>query len=296
MRRPSIEEILGEFAALPASTVLHGVPYLIGRYKRRKLGYGPCSETTKFITIMQIAPKMAKEEENMPTVRVNDIDMYYEIHGEGEPVVLIAGLNSDHSLYRGILPQLAERYQVIIFDNRGVGQTDKPDIPYSIEMMAEDTAGLLNTLGITQAHILGTSMGGRIAVALALEHPQPVKSLILVSTGVKRSTRMTWSRLRISLMLRIPAVRGSNPYYAVVRQLEASRAYDCMDRLREIQVPTLILHGKKDKTAPYRLAEEMHRGIKGSKMIAFNGGHLFFILRSKQFLKAITDFLDHVSS
>src|SRR5579859_2633380 len=99
----------------------------------------------------------------MPIVRVNDIEMYYEIHGEGEPVVLIAGLNSDHTLYRGILPRLAASYQVVAFDNRGVGQTDKPDIPYSIEMMADDTAGLLDALGITGAHILGTSMGGRNA-------------------------------------------------------------------------------------------------------------------------------------
>jgi len=230
----------------------------------------------------------------MPTIRVNDIDMYYEIHGAGEPVALIAGLNSDHTLFRGILPRLAERYRVVAFDNRGVGQTDKPDIPYSIEMMADDTAGLLDALGIAQAHILGTSMGGRIAVALALQHPQQVKSLILVSTIVKslKGTPMTWARLRVSLMLRIPLIRGPHPYYAVARQLEASRAYDCMDRLNKIQAPTLILHGKKDKSAPYRLAEEMHSGIKDSKMITYNGGHLFFIVRQKQFIDAIEDFLD----
>ena len=131
----------------------------------------------------------------MPTVRVNDIDMYYEIHGEGEPVVLIAGLNSDHTLYQklGIIPRLAERYKVVAFDNRGVGQSGKPDIPYSIEMMADDTAGLLHALGIEQAHLLGTSMGGRIATALALRHPQQVKSLILVSTILKslKGTPMT---------------------------------------------------------------------------------------------------------
>ncbi len=230
----------------------------------------------------------------MPTIRVNNIDMYYEIHGEGEPVVLIAGLNSDHTLYRGIFPHLAARYKVIVFDNRGVGRTDKPDIPYSINMMAEDTAGLLNALDITQAHILGTSMGGRIAVALALQYPQQVKSLILVSTIMKslKGVPMTWSRRLIPLMLKIPMIRGPHPYYAAARQLEASRAFDCMDRLNEIHVPTLILHGKKDKSAPYRFAEEMHSEIKDSKMITFHGGHLFFILRPQQFIEAIADFLD----
>jgi pimeloyl-ACP methyl ester carboxylesterase len=87
-------------------------------------------------------------------------------------------------------------------------------------------------------------------------------------------------------------IRGPHPYYAVARQLEASRTYDCIDRLNEIHVPTLILHGKKDKTAPYRLAEAMHTGIKDSKMITFHGCHLFFILRQKQFIDAIADFLD----
>lgn len=228
----------------------------------------------------------------MPTIRVNDINMYYEIHGAGEPVVLISGLNSDHSMFRGILPQLAAKYQVIVFDNRGVGQSDKPDIPYTIDMMAEDAAGLLHELGIEQAHMLGTSMGGRIAVALTLQHPQLVKDLILVSTVVKslKQVPMNLSRRLMYLQLRIPAIRGSHPYYVVARQLEASRSYDCMDRLHEIQVPTLILHGRKDKSAPYSLAEAMHAGIQGSKMITYNGGHLFFIFRPKEFLEAITDF------
>ncbi|HEV2582774.1 MAG TPA: alpha/beta hydrolase, partial [Ktedonobacteraceae bacterium] len=189
---------------------------------------------------------------------------------------------------------LAECYTVVAFDNRGVGQSDKPDIPYTIEMMAEDTAGLLNALGVEQAHLLGTSMGGRIAVALALQHPRLVKSLILVSTMMKslKGTPMTWSRLRVDLILKLPMIRGSNPYYAVIRQREASRNFDCMDRLNEIHVPTLILHGKKDKSAPYHLAEAMHAGIKGSQMLTFDGGHLFFILRQKQFFEAIADFLD----
>lgn len=232
----------------------------------------------------------------MPAVRVNDIDMYYEIHGEGEPVVLIAGLNCDHTLFRGIIPQLAESYQVVVFDNRGVGQTDKPDIPYSIEMMADDTAGLLSALGIEQAHLLGTSMGGRIAAALALRNPRQVKSLILVSTVMKslKGTSMdrALSRRLIPLMLKIPMIRGPHPYYAVARQREASVTYDCMDRLNEIHVPTLILHGKKDKTAPYRLAEAMQRGIKDSKMLTFPGGHLFFLVRQKEFIEAVADFLD----
>src|ERR1700731_3998370 len=99
----------------------------------------------------------------MPYVKANDIQMYYEIHGDGEPLMLILGLATDLSEWRAIIHWLAQRYKVLAFDNRGVGRTDKPDTPYSIEMMARDTAGLLQTLGIEQAHLLGISMGGRIA-------------------------------------------------------------------------------------------------------------------------------------
>src|SRR5207245_2584476 len=121
----------------------------------------------------------------MPYIKVNDIQIYYEIHGDGEPLVLIVGLGTDISEWDGIIRWLAEKYQVLAFDNRGAGRTDKPDIPYSIEMMADDTAGLMQTLGIEQAHILGVSMGGRIALALSLRHAECVKKLVLVSTSAR---------------------------------------------------------------------------------------------------------------
>jgi pimeloyl-ACP methyl ester carboxylesterase len=107
---------------------------------------------------------------------------------------------------------------------------------------------------------------------------------------------MTWSRRLINPMLKIPMIRGSQPHSAAVRQREASLAYDCMDRLNEIQVPALILHGKKDKIAPYRLAEEMHSGIIDSKMITFHSGHLFLILRPRKFIDATLDFLGSIKT
>lgn len=232
----------------------------------------------------------------MPTVTVNDIAMYYEVHGEGESLVLIGGLSNDVTDYARMIPELARRYRVIAFDNRGAGRTGKPDIPYSIPMMADDTAGLLGALGVAHAHILGVSMGGRIAVDLALRYPALVRSLILVSTFVKRMP-MSWSVRLLTMMLAIPGWRAAGmkypqPAYAVTRQRVASRSYDATARLHEIRVPTLILHGKKDRLAPYALAEEMHAGIQGSQMIAFNGGHLFLFMRPRQFLAAVIAFLD----
>jgi pimeloyl-ACP methyl ester carboxylesterase len=118
-------------------------------------------------------------------MKVNDIHMYYEIQGEGEPLVLILGLGTDISEWSGIIRWFAEKYQVLAFDNRGVGRTDKPDKAYSIEMMVDDTAGLMQKLGIQQAYIIGISLGGRIALGLSLRQAECVKKLVLVSTSAR---------------------------------------------------------------------------------------------------------------
>jgi 3-oxoadipate enol-lactonase len=231
----------------------------------------------------------------MPTVKVNDIDMYYEVEGAGEPLVLIAGLGTSISPYRRIIRLLSQENRILAFDNRGVGRTDKPDIPYTIEMMADDTAGLLKALDITSANVIGVSMGGRIALALALQHPELVRSLVLVSTSA-RVERKAGTTLQFKVLKWIRAAgrvlgRTPQPYYAFVRQLNASGSYDCSDKLGEIRVPTLIMYGKKDRLVPPDLVEEMHAGIRGSKMITFEGGHGFFFWDSKRFADAATEFL-----
>lgn len=229
-------------------------------------------------------------------VAVNGIQMYYEIRGEGKPLVLIAGLATDLTKYDGMIAKLSQSYKVVAFDNRGAGRTDKPDIPYSIEMMADDTSGLLTLLGIERAHIMGVSMGGRIAIALALQHPELVKSLILVSTSASRSSR-TWTSRLLMAMPKVSIVRTMGeqypqPYYAFVRQREASRNYEASDRLNEISVPTLILHGKRDRFTPYGFAEEMHARIRDSKLTGFNGGHLLVFFRRRELLDAVLEFLE----
>jgi 3-oxoadipate enol-lactonase len=232
----------------------------------------------------------------MPTIKVNDIHMYYEIHGEGKPLVLIGGLGIDLSELTVISSWLAQKYRVLTFDNRGAGRTDKPDSPYSIEMMAEDTEALLHALAIERTPILGISMGGRIALALALRHPERVERLILVSTSARvKSTRKRIWRLRLlGLLSSAPIFRSKypQPRYAFLRQLRASGGYNCTDRLHELHIPTVIMHGKKDKSAPYTLAEEMHANIHGSQMMTFKGGHIFFLISERQqFLDATADFL-----
>jgi len=118
----------------------------------------------------------------MSTVRVGDIEMYYEQHGSGEPLLLVMGLAADSTAWMFQVPDFAARYRTIVFDNRGVGRSSKPSGPYSIHQMADDAAGLLDALDVARAHVVGVSMGGMIAQELALRHPKRVRGLVLGCT------------------------------------------------------------------------------------------------------------------
>lgn len=217
----------------------------------------------------------------MPYISVSGHRMHNEIYGAGEPVALIGGLSNDPADYTErstIVPALARTFSVLAFDNRGVGRTEKPDVPYSIELMATDTVGLMQAVGIERAHVIGISMGGRIALELALRYPAMVNKLVLVSTGARVAG--AWRRTMLHSIARLRMLRGSaaQPYYAFARQSEPSAAYECTARLPELRSPTLILHGKRDRVAPYALAKAMQALIPNATMQTFDGGHIFLLL------------------
>jgi len=119
----------------------------------------------------------------MPQLRSNGINLYYEEHGSGDPLLLIMGFTVSSVGWHWNIPTFAQEFRTIVFDNRGGGQSDKPDEPYTMTMFADDTAGVLDNLGIDQAHVFGISMGGMIAQEFALRHPQRVKTLVLGCTN-----------------------------------------------------------------------------------------------------------------
>ena len=222
----------------------------------------------------------------MPTARVNGITMYYEQHGAGEPLLLINGLGADITLLAPIIAWFERSHRVVAFDNRGAGRTDKPDAPYTIELMAADTAALMDVLSLDRVNVLGISMGGRIALELALCCPDRVGRLVLVSTSAagRGKVSVSWP-MRLLLPLRWAGLlRGKHPQprYAYQRQRQASGSYDATARLGGIRAPTLILHGRRDRSMPVGLAERMHAGIPGSRIELFRGGHMFFLFAERQ--------------
>jgi 3-oxoadipate enol-lactonase len=118
----------------------------------------------------------------MSSTKVGDVELYYEQHGGGDPLLLIMGLAADSTAWLFQVPDFARRYRTIVFDNRGVGRSAKPAGPYSIHQMADDAAGLLDALDVRRAHVVGVSMGGMIAQELVLRHPARVRSLVLACT------------------------------------------------------------------------------------------------------------------
>jgi 3-oxoadipate enol-lactonase len=118
----------------------------------------------------------------MSIAQIGDVELYYEEHGSGEPLLLIMGLAADSQAWAFQLPAFSERYRTIVFDNRGVGRSSKPVGPYSIHQMADEAAALLDTLRIASANVVGVSMGGMIAQELVLRHPEKVRRLVLACT------------------------------------------------------------------------------------------------------------------
>lgn len=261
----------------------------------------------------------------MPKLRINGIDMYYEIHGEGIPLVLIMGLRRNIEWWYCQIPELSKHFQVIAFDNRGAGRSDKPEMEYSIRLFADDTAGLMEALGIESAHILGVSMGGYIAQELAINYPGKVKSLVLgcTSCGGKRVVRMSEEKMkkftanegltpeeilrkdmdiifsdsfiadnpdRIKKHTEI-SLRYYQPPEAFLRQFAACLKHDTEERLGGIKVPVLITTGDDDPLVPPQNSFLLKELLPAAELYIFpHLRHGFFMEEPIKFNRKIIEF------
>ncbi len=264
------------------------------------------------------------KDQRMPRVQAGEIMMHYEVYGNGPPLVLLMGLGCPGSLWWLQVAAFAEHYCVIVPDNRGVGQTDKPVGEYSTAMMADDTAHLLTTLGIPRAHILGMSMGGAIAQQVALRHPAMVDHLILACTFCQTSpygeeTFAVWrlvatsagmetlSRLLLwqSVTPRFYSAHPDRvtklgelftahpqPLDAYLCQNDACAHHHTTDHLPRIQAPTLVLAPERDILTPVGSVKLIHQQILGSCFaILPRSGHGFMWEIPEQFNAAVLEFL-----
>lgn len=115
----------------------------------------------------------------MPKINVGGVQLYYEIHGDGDPLVLVPGFRTGPWLWFKQVETFARKFRTIVFDPRGIGESDKPEASMTIKTMADDLAGLLSALAIDRAHLLGASFGGFVAQEFAIAHPQMIRSLVL---------------------------------------------------------------------------------------------------------------------
>lgn len=254
---------------------------------------------------------------------MNGIAFHYEEYGSGPPLLLIAGLGCATWMWWRTIPGLRPHFHLIAFDNRGVGESDKPDEPYSMRMMADDAADLLRLLGIERADIVGISMGGYIAQELALVYPALVRRMVLGATGMSgaESTKEFRAAVeevkdrppeqflrRVLSLVAAPGywerhpeefgrvlqarLKDLPPPFAYRRQAAAAYQHDTRGRAAGIQVPCLVLAGELDAVVPVECARQLAAAIPGARLHIFpEAGHYFFAERAEEFHRLVIQFL-----
>ena len=268
----------------------------------------------------------------MPRVRIDDLEMYCEVYGDGFPLVLISGYSGSLESWDARVPrvrELSKHYKVVTLDNRGTGRSNAPEGDYSIKTMGDDVAGLLDSLRISKAHILGQSMGGMIAQELAINHSKKVKGLILACTTPRGSAsgaipgqRETLEKLRwmfapppgmsqesifeeitrlcyhkkyfdknkASIMAFIPKYPTS--LSTLEKHYDAIVKFDTYNRLKMIRSRTLVIHGEDDKLVMPEGARMLAKQIPNAELKMFKqAGHAVLEEKWQEAKPAILDFL-----
>jgi 3-oxoadipate enol-lactonase len=267
----------------------------------------------------------------MPLATANGTRLYYEWHGAegGTPVVLVMGLGGDSTAWPFQLAALAPHHRVLVFDNRGAGRSDAPDVAYTTRAMAGDLLALLDGLGVAHAHLLGLSLGGAIAQEAVLAAPERFASLQLHATwagphpyfealvAAVRMARREFDRegfyRALSVWLFTPACFATQPQlielvvqratqnphpvlpHAYLRQTEAVLAHDTRDRLHLIRCPTLVAVGDQDLITPPLMSEELASRIPGARLARLpDVGHGAVWEAPEAFNRVCLDFLREV--
>jgi pimeloyl-ACP methyl ester carboxylesterase len=257
----------------------------------------------------------------MLKAHVNDIDLYYESTGQGQPVLLIHGLGSSTRDWELQTPAFSTLYQVVALDVRGHGQSDKPPGPYSIPLFTADTTELMRSLDLGPSHIVGISMGGMIAFQLAIDTPDLVKSLVIVNSGPELIIRNLQDRLNVlqrSLLVRIFGMRkigeflssrlfpkpeqeplrqmfierwAENDRRAYMDSMRGALGWSVSDSLHTIMCPTLVVASDEDYTPISAKKAYVEKLPRGELVVIEDARHAVTAERPEDFNKVVLDFL-----
>ena len=257
---------------------------------------------------------------------VGDINISYKIMGQGEPIVLIMGYGSTMDMWdHHFLENLSSKYRVIVFDNRGMGNTTAPPGNFSIAQFANDTVGIMSALGIEKADVLGWSMGSFVAQELAIRHPERVNKIILYAgdcggkeavvpspkvlsdlannsgTPEERGMRLLdllfpkdWLSRQPAFYKWFPIPKETSSPENIERQAQAIATWPgSFDRLGSIESPALVVTGTEDVIAPPENAFILAQRIKGSWLVQFNGaGHGLMYQYPDKLARIVGDFIE----
>ncbi|MCY7346891.1 MAG: alpha/beta hydrolase [Pyrinomonadaceae bacterium] len=260
----------------------------------------------------------------MPYANNGETKIYWEEYGAGEPLLLIMGLGGSRREWRRLLPALSAEYRVIVFDNRGVGETVANDEAFSIPLMASDAKAVLEAANVESAHVLGMSMGGMIAQEFALHYPEMTRSLILTVTncggreavpaelevyfalqgrGVATPEDAFWAMAPYIYAAKTPRERLAEDLAAregvftkpenFMRQLQAIMSWQgTFPRLLNIKVPTLVIGGVNDRLIPCANSKILADAIPNAQLVELeDSSHIFPTDQPEKSIEVILEFL-----
>ena len=254
----------------------------------------------------------------MAKLNRNGVDIYYEVHGSGPPLILTHGYSSTSAMWHGQIDALSKRHRLLLWDMRGHGQSDYPDDPaaYSEAMTVGDIAALLDAVGANTAIVGGLSLGGYMSLAFHRAHPQRVQALLIIDTGPgfkKDDAREVWNkrardtgdrfdREGLDVLKSLSAERASVTHRnakglaLAARGMLAQRDARVIESLPDIKVPSLVVVGADD--TPFLAASDyMAAKIPGAqKAVITNAGHAVNIDQPKAFIDAVLPFLDRLET
>jgi 3-oxoadipate enol-lactonase len=265
----------------------------------------------------------------MPFTAINGIDVYFEVHGAGAPLLNISGSGNDLRRSPASVLPVNRAFETLSYDQRGLGQTSKPEAEYTMSDYADDAAALIRSMGWTRCHVMGTSFGGMVALNLAVHHPELIDRLVLCCTspggaapsyplhelgGLDPEEAFTL-RCRLTDRRFDPdaddPIPGLGAYYDVMveqstrppdreqmtglaRQLQARAGHDVVDDLASIGHSTLVCAGQYDDIAPLANSELIAERMPNAALRVFDGGHTFLI-QDRTAFPAIIEFLGSAS-